>query len=853
MMNNRTFDGDEYTISKYISPTNEEEEKEIDLFDARIDQAAEYMQQSGNIIILPTTKIHDLEDQWIKFNSQIKHDRRQSDWKSIEIFGKNNREHYDELRSKILQGDLHKDINYTDNMEEKNTQFRDMPLVEGFIDDYFDSMSVNYTEEDIADAVEWAEESFRTIIIPTRTEQELDSLYDDYNMMIKKHRRESDWKSIELFGMNNEKHYQYLKAQFQRRDLTDREKEKYLSIPIIESTTQSWKKKYFRSVLKEAPMEAVKAILEMSMPNNNINEEILVSNVISDVIDNYDGITQSVPSIEPPYGDMPIVTPEDMIDSGVYGQAPADNYFGAIADNAMLNDEVSVEEWFEEYKRICDGSSEKFNELSSDWVHKVRELELGLKTLKESGTQEEINSRKQSLLELGWNPDIEFSDKARSFARKLAQEHAIARANNIDIIDLCEFVDKIDDASEATVSINEDGAIKQKLYPIYLMLTEGVSIVSAAIKGVTHDQFSHASIAFDSSLKKVFSFNMNNNVNRGGGLIIEDVKKAPANAKIGLYVFFVPLHIWEKMKIFVDGFVANLDKTSYGFENLISILGGVSVNRDWRLVCSEFVDKCLKCAGIDIVNNKHSSLVSPADLHHGAESNNAIYKVYYGLCSKYNESKVKKVVDSLIGKVKPIKEQTTYTDERSYILALTNNIYNIPALLEMKNDIHLIKRDNVRNFVEKTIYRTIEPRAFSEAKEFPIQFDRDGNLLIKNLKKLDYDEEYNKSHKLLKEYEAANNLEGIKYELSKLWTIYLMIEKAINNGKEDSKIKELYDSKARILNDFKHYLKIVLEVDKTFNFTDYYEKSPFSSAVVKINSSTLTHVGRMITTFIKSL
>lgn len=127
-----------------------------------------------------------------------------------------------------------------------------------------------------------------------------------------------------------------------------------------------------------------------------------------------------------------------------------------------------------------------------------------------------------------------------------------------------------------------------------------------------------------------------------------------------------------------------------------------------------------------------------------------------------------------------------------------------------------------------------------ETKEFPVQFDNDGNLIIQNYKKLDYNREYQCSHQALKAYEKANQLEGIKYELSKLWFINTVILAKIHDPKikEDEKA-ELTKIRAWIMSDFTRYTKLLGEKEPKFNFSKYYENSPFSDVRIKINSSTL--------------
>ena len=152
------------------------------------------------------------------------------------------------------------------------------------------------------------------------------------------------------------------------------------------------------------------------------------------------------------------------------------------------------------------------------------------------------------------------------------------------------------------------------------------------------------------------------------------------------------------------------------------------------------------------------------------------------------------------------------------------------------------------------VFEPMEICAYCEAKEFPVQFDKEGNLLLKNVKKLDYGAEYSKSHKLLRQYEKYNNLEGMKYELSKLWMMLCLIEEKIHDKNvKEAKIDELHKHKASITNDFKHFLDKVMEIDPEFNFGAYYDDSPFSSATIKVNYTTMAFVADIAKKFVRSL
>lgn len=46
-------------------------------------------------------------------------------------------------------------------------------------------------------------------------------------------------------------------------------------------------------------------------------------------------------------------------------------------------------------------------------------------------------------------------------------------------------------------------------------------------------------------------------------------------------------------------------------------------------------------------------------------------------------------------------------------------------------------------------------------------------------------------------------------------------------------------TRARVLNDFNKYIKIVLKEDPSFNFASYYEQSPFYANTIEVKGSTI--------------
>ena len=140
----------------------------------------------------------------------------------------------------------------------------------------------------------------------------------------------------------------------------------------------------------------------------------------------------------------------------------------------------------------------------------------------------------------------------------------------------------------------------------------------------------------------------------------------------------------------------------------------------------------------------------------------------------------------------------------------------------------------------------------NEVKQFPVEFDQDGNLIIYKARigSIAYGDEIDDSVKLLESYRNTNNIEGMKYELAKLWFINDSIEKKLKKKLTNDQYKELIDHRATCLNVFKLNLEYVMKAEKGFNFSDYYNSTPFSDNSVKITANTLKYSMKAIASMI---
>ena len=486
--------------------------------------------------------------------------------------------------------------------------------------------------------------------------------------------------------------------------------------------------------------------------------------------------------------DYPALPPDELLDLGVFSD---DNYY-AEYKALKIDENYCSKDWFDAYQKMCVGIYTE----ETDIIMKARHVKL-MELCNELSKDPNNNQLKQYILELGWNPELPYTSGNRALVSRNTRNKLNRFYNEFSFIN----VEGIEDISYIDEEVDEDSA----LYPVYIVLLSSKTAFGKMIKKATNSIWTHGAISFDSKLDKIYSYARD-------GFVFENLDIYGKDSKLSVNVIFLNKKDYIKMKSRLDYFIANKKHTRYGFDNLLNVLTGKIKNHDLNLICTEFVDKLFKYIGIDLTH-KSSNLVTPEDFSKTVKRNKKIYTVYNGFTGNYNKTKVDQRIAKLKASGRVFRE--LFTDK------LCDSI------------------------IEKY---TITP--IVEVKEFPVQFDKEGNLLIKNIKKINFNEEYNKSHKLLREYEKTGNIDGMKYEISKLWFMYHLLEK-YRHEKRLTKVelKVVNDSRARIFNDFQKYLRIIQSKEKDFNFNEYYENSPFSDSAYKFNASTIKYTKD----FIKSL
>lgn len=632
-------------------------------------------------------------------------------------------------------------------------------------------------------------------ITPSEDKEDLQAQYDKFNAQNDDQKYRADVKSLDLYGMTNYDHYHILVNRLKDDDTEDElmsynrhdeelivkeaseleslctyfncdEEElrqkidssidftnnnlgKFIIYPTKDSLTlETIYMKYINSSPNDRHIADTKAKELFGMDNMSIYNLIKRVATQDDKEDTY-SVDTEVEDDSLNVNDAPLISPDEFT-------------VEVDEDYSCFNDEDGkiIKEWRESYNLLGQGIYES----------KYRELNLKrLNILRKSIYENNIDG----IIQCGWIPGVEFNSENRVKASNLLNEKLSVNRNNvISYEDIEESL-----ITESSTSVNGKKAVS-------IVLVKGNSFLGKTIMKVQNNEFSHASISLDDDLKRIYSFNIKGDFN---GLTYESIKGYINDGveKIGVYTFLVTDEVYKSLENMIDKFALYIKNTKYSVLNLLTIPLNIHLDMDMKMVCSEFVDKLLKAANINMID-KPSALVSPKDFTEKVKNDTKIVEIFKDSPKKFNSTKIKKRIEKLKNSNHPIYEFAEYIEE---------------------------------------------------AKSLPIQFDTDGNLIIKNIRRIDFEQEYANSHRLLMEYDKSKSYEPMKFELAKMHFLITLMEKKIYKKDE----KELVKTRARYLNDFKKYLKIVNENDKSFNFSEYYEKSPFNDASIQIDNSTLKY------------
>ena len=417
--------------------------------------------------------------------------------------------------------------------------------------------------------------------------------------------------------------------------------------------------------------------------------------------------------------------------------------------------------------------------------------------LKITNDPEEVDRIKQNLIDLGWNPEIEYTAETQIMAKNRFIKLMTEKMNGAAVYDIQSFIEQ---ASPEEIPIIENRITRTTInnpHPVSIIFIQGNQAFSGIIQKFTNCDFSHAALALDGDFTKLYSFNFENNIKFGGGFSLESIKNYPQENRLGIYTFFVNDSDYNKIQERLQYMLNNIKSTTYSVSGLLLFpFNNIKFNMPEKMICSQFVDACIKMINVDITNT-HSSKVSPALLYNSSIKNAKIYKTYDGKVKDFNHAKVSKLLKRLAISAKGIKSESSFFG--------IINIY------------------------------------ITEARQFPIEVRSNGDVLLTNPMP-DFDAEYMASHKLLMQYDKAGNIEPIKYELARLYYMNYILEKKLYHNKFLINKEKNMKTRARVLNDFNKYIKVVLKSQPEFNFAEYYEDSQFYPHTIEVKGSTIDSI-----------
>lgn len=365
-------------------------------------------------------------------------------------------------------------------------------------------------------------------------------------------------------------------------------------------------------------------------------------------------------------GPTPIYTPRE-IEKLALCDDPQYNKYGV----EPTNQELAVR-FKDSFATLYSGiMPDIIDELRDDWVDAVYKEQEQL-----GGEDDKIH--RQNIIALGWHPDFnileaDWATLNKHTLKKIMEEY---QYDGSSIIDICEFVKLANDKSSKKTKENPKNPNEKNLNPIFITLVGGRSdsIPSSLIKWWTKGPFCHAAIGFRHTLDDMKSFN----TSKFNGLSDEDLKFYSPEEKLAVYTIFVEDDDMKSIKKEIDYYVDNRDKTRYSRLNIASIVFNVPLNFQFDMVCSQFVDRVLKFAKIDLTG-KDSSLVSPNDFWKASKNNKKMYKVYDGKVGDYKPNKVKAALDRLLHskKTKTIKECVESILNEKYLFSTDNLEFNL--------------------------------------------------------------------------------------------------------------------------------------------------------------------------------
>nr|DAY78571.1 MAG TPA: cysteine peptidase [Caudoviricetes sp.] len=318
--------------------------------------------------------------------------------------------------------------------------------------------------------------------------------------------------------------------------------------------------------------------------------------------------------------------------------------------NTMRSITPPIEQYYKPGEKVGTVSSdtkvarESFTDDSS-WRQVVSKLCLEANNTSDAKKK---NDLKNEIINLGWNPEIPFNEEAITRVKNMRHKLHIFTE-----VDAEEYIRNIHTFNEATYN-----QLKDKIVPVFICLFKGKALHSRGIELYTGSEWSHAAISFDSSMKQMYTFNMNPKVTSNGiskGFTIESIEaywKIDPSIKFKVHALFVTKEQKIMMEDAIKWYVTHQNETKYSFKTIINIalkrvsdFGSEYANKT-EMVCSQFVYTILAIADFKTKVTKDASLVSPGDLDTSIDDR--LYSMFIGGIGLYSSKKIDRMVRQII-------------------------------------------------------------------------------------------------------------------------------------------------------------------------------------------------------------
>ena len=227
-----------------------------------------------------------------------------------------------------------------------------------------------------------------------------------------------------------------------------------------------------------------------------------------------------------------------------------------------------------------------------------------------------------------------------------------------------------------------------------------------------------------------------------------------------------------------------------------------------------------------------------------------VYKIFDNEKEQFRVPEISKVISELKANNPSIGQILSVCSVSEAVMRLHEN----RSIAYLKN-LRCKDTEVSANKILEEMKDLVTPRlALSEAKQIPIRINDKG--VVFDLPTM-VEEEYQTVHKAILVYDEKEDYEAMKDSLAHLWYLNLLCERKITKWKDkenkQQQLKIRRDLRARILNDFKKYLKKVIEHDPEFDFAAYFKKSRWNDRTIFIDAQTIKYTGKIIAAIVKSL